>query len=81
MRNCLTEVVVLICGFLLQEYLVPEEYVQTMRASMLNKCPVSSYDQVCEVFKKELGGMPDQVHTPFICYWKNCPFRIVLLHE
>ena len=28
---------------------------------MLNKCPVSSYDQVCEVFKKELGEMPDKV--------------------
>lgn len=28
---------------------------------MLNKCPVSSYDQVCEVFKKELGETPDKV--------------------
>ncbi|KAJ0102767.1 hypothetical protein Patl1_06597 [Pistacia atlantica] len=42
------------------EYLVPQEYVQIMRESMLNKCPVSSYDQVCEVFKKELGETPDQ---------------------
>ncbi|KAF6147058.1 hypothetical protein GIB67_036777 [Kingdonia uniflora] len=47
------------------EYLVPEEYVRTMRASMLNKCPVSSYDQVCEVIKKELGGMPDEVFDEF----------------
>ncbi|XP_010253873.1 PREDICTED: putative ABC1 protein At2g40090 [Nelumbo nucifera] len=47
------------------EYLVPEEYVQTMRASMLNRCPVSSYDQVCEVFKKELGGMPDEIFDEF----------------
>ncbi|KAL2940603.1 hypothetical protein RDABS01_022712 [Bienertia sinuspersici] len=46
------------------EYLVPEEYVNTMRESMLNRCPVSSYDQVCDVIKKELGGMPDEVqHT------------------
>ena len=44
-----------------QEYLIPEEYVQTMRESMLNRCPVSSYDQVCEVFKKELGVTPDKV--------------------
>lgn len=28
---------------------------------MLNKCPVSSYDQVCEVFKRELGETPDKV--------------------
>ena len=45
----------------LQEYLVPEEYVQTMRESMLNKCPVSSSDQVYKVFKKELGETPDKV--------------------
>ncbi|EOA26863.1 hypothetical protein CARUB_v10022955mg [Capsella rubella] len=47
------------------EYLVPEEYVRTMRESMLNKCPVSSYEQVCEVFKKEIGEMPDKVFAEF----------------
>eukprot|EP00257_Ricinus_communis_P023520 XP_015583524.1 putative ABC1 protein At2g40090 [Ricinus communis] len=47
------------------EYLVPEEYVKIMRESMLNKCPVSSYDQVCEVFKKELGETPDKVFVEF----------------
>ncbi|KAH9767082.1 putative ABC1 protein [Citrus sinensis] len=47
------------------EYLVPQEYVQIMRESMLNKCPVSSYDQVCDVFKKELGKTPDQVFDDF----------------
>ncbi|KDO68994.1 hypothetical protein CISIN_1g0093861mg, partial [Citrus sinensis] len=36
-----------------------------MRESMLNKCPVSSYDQVCDVFKKELGKTPDQVFDDF----------------
>lgn len=50
----------------IQEYLVPQEYVQTMRESMLNKCPVSSYDQVCEVFKKELGETPEMVSN-LIC--------------
>lgn len=40
---------------------MPDEYVQIMRQSMLNKCPVSSYEQVLEVFKKELGGTPDEV--------------------
>ncbi|RDX60785.1 putative ABC1 protein, partial [Mucuna pruriens] len=47
------------------EYLVPEEYVQTMRESMLNKCPVSSYEQICNVFKKELGDTPDKIFSEF----------------
>ncbi|KAK4277837.1 hypothetical protein QN277_015771 [Acacia crassicarpa] len=47
------------------EYLIPQEYVQTMRESMLNKCPVSSYDQVCGVFKKELGETPDTIFSEF----------------
>ncbi|KAL6526847.1 hypothetical protein OROGR_015937 [Orobanche gracilis] len=47
------------------EYLVPDEYVQIMRQSMLNRCPVSSYDQVLEVFKRELGGKPDEIFDEF----------------
>lgn len=47
------------------EYLIPEEYVQVMRASMLNKCPVSSYAQVCDVFMKELGKLPHEVFLEF----------------
>ncbi|KAL3365451.1 hypothetical protein AABB24_010537 [Solanum stoloniferum] len=47
------------------EYLVPEEYVCIMRESMLNKCPHSSYDQVHEVIKKELGGAPDEIFDEF----------------
>ncbi|XAR71931.1 Cadmium-transporting ATPase [Bertholletia excelsa] len=47
------------------EYLVPQEFVQRMRESLLNRCPVSSYDQVCEVFNKELGGMPDEIFDEF----------------
>ncbi|PSR93200.1 ABC1 protein precursor [Actinidia chinensis var. chinensis] len=47
------------------EYLIPEEYVQRMRESLLNRCPVSSYDQVCEVVEKELGGKPDEVFRKF----------------
>ncbi|KAG8390107.1 hypothetical protein BUALT_Bualt01G0049200 [Buddleja alternifolia] len=47
------------------EYLVPAEYVQIMRQSMLNRCPVSSYDQVLEVVKKELGGTPDEIFDEF----------------
>ncbi|KAL5076736.1 hypothetical protein RYX36_015720 [Vicia faba] len=47
------------------EYLVPKEYVQTMRESMLNRCPVSSYEQICNVFKKEFGETPDKVFAEF----------------
>ncbi|KAG9160200.1 hypothetical protein Leryth_021075 [Lithospermum erythrorhizon] len=36
-----------------------------MRESMLNKCPVSSYDQVREVIKKELGGYPEEIFKEF----------------
>ncbi|CAN4117987.1 unnamed protein product [Withania somnifera] len=47
------------------EYLVPEEYVRIMRESMLNRCPHSSYDQVLEVIRKELGGAPDEIFDEF----------------
>ncbi|XP_052199117.1 putative ABC1 protein At2g40090 isoform X4 [Diospyros lotus] len=47
------------------EYLVPQEYVQRMRESLLNRCPVSSFDQVCEVVSKELGGKPDEIFDEF----------------
>ncbi|XP_047270771.1 putative ABC1 protein At2g40090 isoform X2 [Capsicum annuum] len=47
------------------EYLIPEEYVHIMRESMLNRCPHSSYDQVHEVVKKELGGAPDEIFDEF----------------
>lgn len=56
-----------------QEYLVPQEYVHTMRESMLNRCPVSSYDQVCEVFKKELGGKPNEVCISTYLFLANPP--------
>lgn len=47
------------------EYVVPQEYIQTMRASMLKKCPVSSYDQVRNVFIKELGAPPEEIFEEF----------------
>ncbi|XP_049934027.1 putative ABC1 protein At2g40090 isoform X3 [Nymphaea colorata] len=47
------------------EYLVPKEYVQIMKASMLNRCPVSKYNQVCQVFVKELGRTPNEVFVEF----------------
>jgi aarF domain-containing kinase len=35
--------------------------VQTMRESMLKRCPVSSYEQVRGVFAKDLGESPETV--------------------
>ncbi|KAH7689697.1 Cadmium-transporting ATPase protein [Dioscorea alata] len=47
------------------QYLVPREYVETMRTSMLKRCPVSSYNQVREVCMQELGGPPEQIFLEF----------------
>ncbi|KAD2805177.1 hypothetical protein E3N88_38554 [Mikania micrantha] len=47
------------------DYLVPIEYAKTMRDSMLNRCPTSTYDQVCQVVKKELGGAPEEIFDEF----------------
>ncbi|KAJ3682659.1 hypothetical protein LUZ60_012886 [Juncus effusus] len=47
------------------EYVVPEEYVQTMRESMLKRCPVSSYDQVRRVIIRELGQAPENIFAEF----------------
>ena len=46
---------------MLQEYLLPQEYVEIMRNSMLDKCPVSTYEQVCELVRAELGKLPNEV--------------------
>lgn len=47
------------------EYVVPQEYIQIMRASLLKKCPVSSYNQVRQVFIKELGSPPEEIFEEF----------------
>uniref|UniRef100_A0A453H524 ABC1 atypical kinase-like domain-containing protein n=3 Tax=Aegilops tauschii TaxID=37682 RepID=A0A453H524_AEGTS len=44
---------------------LPQEYVQTMRESMLKRCPVSSYEEVRGVFKKEIGELPETVFAEF----------------
>lgn len=44
---------------------MPEEYVQTMRASMLKRCPVSSYEEVRRVFRKDIGELPETVFAEF----------------
>nr|XP_043617331.1 putative ABC1 protein At2g40090 [Erigeron canadensis] len=47
------------------EYLVPIEYAKIMKDSMLNRCPTSTYDEVCQVVKKELGAPPEEIFYEF----------------
>lgn len=47
------------------DYLLPPEYVQTMRRVMLDKCPTSSYDQVRSIFQAELGHTPEKLFADF----------------
>lgn len=60
-EHCVLFICILIRFFLIQDYVVPPEYLYTFRDSMLKRCPVSSYHQVCNVFLKELGRLPDDV--------------------
>jgi len=57
---------------LFQEYVVPEEYVQTMRESMLKRCPVSSYEEVRQVFAKDLGESPETVSALLTSFLHYC---------
>ncbi|XP_044983814.1 calcium-dependent protein kinase 4-like [Hordeum vulgare subsp. vulgare] len=49
----------------LGQHIVQLEYVQTMRESMLKRCPVSSYEDVQGVFKKEIGELPKTIGPDF----------------
>jgi hypothetical protein len=49
----------------LQEHLLPEEYVQTMRRTMLDQCPVSSYSEVSRTITEELGSPPEALFALF----------------
>lgn len=40
---------------------MPREFVQTMRNSTLNKCPIQTFAQVRDVFLAELGLYPSEV--------------------
>ena len=37
------------------------EYVNTMRDYMLDKCPVSSYEDIKEVVTEDLGKAPEEL--------------------
>ena len=47
----------------LQDYVVPKEYVVAMRRSMLNSCPVSSFEDVKSVVEQELGAPLSEVRA------------------
>eukprot|EP00898_Chlorokybus_atmophyticus_P006585 jgi/Chlat1/6928/Chrsp52S06595 len=49
----------------LLDYLLPDEYVVTMREHMLNRCPRATYEQVCQVFRQELGCLPTELFAEF----------------
>ena len=49
----------------LQEHLLPEEYVQTMRRTTLDQCPVSPYSEVSKMITVELGSSPESLFASF----------------
>ncbi|KAL4422859.1 hypothetical protein ABPG75_009056 [Micractinium tetrahymenae] len=47
------------------DHLLPSEYVQTMREHMLDRCPVSTYQQVRQTIVEDLGQPPEQLFASF----------------
>lgn len=47
------------------DHLLPSEYVVTMRDNMLDKCPVSTYEQVRQTIIEDLGSPPEQLYKSF----------------
>lgn len=45
----------------LQDYILPAEYVNTMRDYMLDKCPVSTYKDIAQVIQEDLGKSPQEL--------------------
>ena len=48
-----------------QDHLLPEEYVLTMRRTMLDQCPVSPYPEVARIVKEDLGSTPEELFATF----------------
>ena len=44
-----------------QDYILPVEYVNTMRDYMLDKCPVSTYRDIAQVIQEDLGKSPGEL--------------------
>ncbi|KAL3145108.1 hypothetical protein ABBQ38_001717 [Trebouxia sp. C0009 RCD-2024] len=43
------------------DYILPAEYVNTMRDYMLDKCPVSMYKDIAQVIQEDLGKSPEEL--------------------
>ncbi len=48
-----------------QDHLLPEEYVLTMRRTMLDQCPVSPYPEVARIVREDLGSTPEELFATF----------------
>lgn len=48
-----------------QDHLLPPEYVLTMRAQLLDKCPLNTYEEVAKIVAADLGATPDQLFASF----------------
>ena len=46
---------------MLQDYILPVEYVNTMRDYMLDNCPVSTYRDIAQVIQEDLGKSPGEL--------------------
>ncbi|KAG2440507.1 hypothetical protein HYH02_010385 [Chlamydomonas schloesseri] len=47
------------------DHLLPEPYVETMKAHLLDRCPVSDIDEVRSMFVQDLGAPPEQLFAYF----------------
>jgi aarF domain-containing kinase len=47
------------------DYLLPEEYVHTMRAHLLDRCPISSWESVRKTILEDLGAPPEVLFSEF----------------
>jgi aarF domain-containing kinase len=47
------------------DYLLPEQYVFTMRAHLLDRCPVSSWESVRQTILEDLGAPPEVIFSEF----------------
>ena len=45
--------------------MLPEEYVHTMRRTMLDACPVSPYREVSRIVTEDLGSPPEELFAAF----------------
>jgi ABC1 atypical kinase-like domain len=52
-------------ALLVQDHLLPSDYVLLMRAHALDKCPVSSYEEVSRIVREDLGAPPHELFADF----------------